>query len=340
MKILIIGGTGLISMPLTRALHGRGEEVTLFNRGKRTPDLPEGVRQMLGDRTAYRDFETTVRAAEPFDVVIDMICYKEADAESLSRAFAGRIRQLIVCSTVDVYAKPADHYPVTEGEAHRPPPWDYARDKATLERTLQKAHRRGDFPVTILRPAHTYHDGGALLHSMGGRTTYLDRLRKGKPIIVHGDGSALWASCHAEDVARAFVEAAGKPITFGKSYHVTGEEWMSWNHIHEIVAAAMGAPRPILVHIPTDLLARVAKRAFIAEVNFQFNNVFDNSAAANDLNFRYTIPFAEGAQRVVHWLDARGKIENSDNDPYDDRVIAAWERHNEKLLDDLKGIDI
>ena len=279
MRTLIIGGTGLISAPMTRDLAARGEQVTVYNRGKRSPDLPEGVEQITGDRTDYDRFETRMRAVAPFDVVIDMICYKPEDALSLSRAFAGRVGHLIVCSTIDVYSKPASRYPLTEEEPYRPPPWDYAQNKAILEGLLEEAHRRGDFPVTIIRPAHTYHDGGALLHSLGGRTTYLDRLRKNKPIIVHGDGSSLWASCHAVDVARAFVAAAGNAQTFGQSYHVTGEEWMTWNRIHQTVASAIGAPPPTLIHIPTDLLARVAKRAFISGVNFQYNNIFDNSAA-------------------------------------------------------------
>jgi len=339
MKILIIGGTGLISTPMTRFLLARGGEVTVYNRGKRSPHLQDGVHQILGDRTDYAGFEATMRAREPFDVVIDMICYQPEEARSLSRAFAGRIGHLIVCSTIDVYAKPAGRYPIMEAEPHRPPPWDYARKKAILEGLLQEAHQRGDFPVTIIRPAHTYHDGGTLLHSLGGRTTYLDRLRKGKPIVVHGDGSSLWGSCHAEDVARAFAEGAGNPVTFGKTYHTTGEEWMSWNRIHATAAEALGAPPPTLVHIPTDLLARVAKRAFISEVNFQYNNIFDNRAAHQDLNFRYTIPFAEGAGRVVAWLDAQDKIENSDNDPYDDRVIAAWERHSARMVQDLHDLD-
>ena len=153
------------------------------------------------------------------------------------------------------------------------------------------------------------------------------------------DGSSLWASCHAVDVARAFVEAVGNPVTFGKSYHLAGEEWMTWNQMHAIVAEALGGPPPTLIHIPTDLLAKIAKRAFISEVNFQYNNIFDNSAARRDLNFRCTIPFAEGARRTVAWLDARGKIENSDNDPYDDRVIAAWERHNAQMAQELRDLD-
>ncbi len=186
------------------------------------------------------------------------------------------------------------------------------------------AHARGEVPVTIIRPAHTYGEGGSFTHTFGRGTGYIDRIRRGKPIIVHGDGSSLWVSCHADDLARAFLGATGNERTFGRAYHVTGEEWLPWNRYHELVAEAMGAPPPTLVHIPTALLARVAPRARICAENFQFNNLFDNAAARADLDFRPTIPFVEGVRRAVAWLDANGRIENSDDDPYDDRVIAAW----------------
>lgn len=143
---------------------------------------------------------------------------------------------------------------------------------------------------------------------------------------------SLWVSCHCEDVARAFVEAVGNPQAFGKSYTVAGEEWMTWNDIHRIVAEEIGAPEPALVHIPTDLLAQMTRRAFICAINFQYNNIFDNAAARADLNFRYTIPFREGVRRIVAWLDTHHRIENSDNDPEEDRVLALWQRHTESLL--------
>jgi nucleoside-diphosphate-sugar epimerase len=145
--------------------------------------------------------------------------------------------------------------------------------------------------------------------------------------VVHGDGSSLWVCCHRADVARAFANATGQPHTFGKSYHTTGEEWMTWNQYHTGVAAAIGAPPPTLVHIPTDLLGKVApQRAAIDVENFQFNNIFDNSAARADLGFRYTIPWQEGVRRMVDWLDAHHRVENSAEDPFDDQLIAAWER--------------
>jgi nucleoside-diphosphate-sugar epimerase len=156
---------------------------------------------------------------------------------------------------------------------------------------LFKAHERGDFPLTIIRPAHTYGEGRGPIHTFGGKTTYLDRLRKGKPIVVHGDGNSLWSSCYRDDVARAFVNAVGNVATYGQAYHLAGEEWLTWNRYHQGVAEALGVPLPLLVHIPSDLLVKVApERAYLASVNFQFNNVFDTSAARRDLAFRYTVP--------------------------------------------------
>ena len=327
MKILIIGGTGLISTPITRMLAEQGDaEVTVYNRGKREPSLPLGVRQVLGDRTDFAAFETQMQATEKYDCVIDMVCYRPEEAESVVRAFRGRVGQYLFCSTVDVYAKPQGSLPLHDEELHNPALWDYAQNKAKCEAILQVAYQQGDFPLTILRPAHTYHDGGTLVHTLGGRTTYLDRLRRGKPIIVHGDGSSLWVSCHAEDVARAFVKAIGNPQTLGKSYHLPGEEWLPWNRYHQIVAEAIGGPPPKFIHIPTDLLARIApKRANISLVNFQYHNIFDTTAARCDLDFRYTIPFAEGAKRVATYLTTHNRIENSDEDPLEDRILSAWE---------------
>jgi nucleoside-diphosphate-sugar epimerase len=335
-NILIIGGTGLISTPMTRQLAERGHAVTVFNRGKRSPHLPEGVGQILGDRNDHAAFESLMREQAPFDCVIDMICYKPEDAQSLVRAFRGNVGHLIVCSTVDVYEKPQGRFPITEDTTQRPAPYDYPQDKVKCEVILSEANARGDFPLTIFRPGHTYHDGGALHHSLGSRTTYLDRLRKGQPIVVHGDGSSFWAACHAIDVARAFTESAGNPVAFGKAYNVAGE-WMTWNQYHLAVAEALGAPAPTFVHIPTDLLVRLTDRARIVALNFQYNNLLDNTAAQRDLNFHQTIPFLEGARRIYQTLEKQGRIEDSDTDPLDDRIIAAWERWSAKMVEEVKA---
>jgi len=326
MNILIIGGTGLISTSITRFLLERGDDVTVYNRGQ-SELYPRwgGENVILGDRTHYSQFEAQMAAAGRFDCVIDMVGYLPEDAASAVRAFRGRVGHFIFCSTVDVYHKPATRYPYVEDEPYgglNP----YSSNKVLCEQTLLAAHDPVDFPLTIIRPAYTYGEGRGPIHTFGGKTTYLDRLRKGKPIIVHGDGTSLWVAAHRDDVARAFVNAAGQTQTFGKLYHTTGEEWLTWNSYHETVAAAMGAPTPTLIHIPTDLLAQVAPtRAFIALTNFQYNNIFDNRAARVDLDFAPTISWAEGARRMVNWLDEHGRIENSDDDPFDDQLIAAWQ---------------
>ncbi len=339
MKILIIGGTGLISTAISRQLLERGDEVTLFNRGKSEVRFEEGASFLHGDRKDYAAFEAQMQSAGPFDCVIDMIGFVPDDAESAIRAFRGRIAHFIFCSTVCVYGGPAGHYPIREDE-ERTPTGSYGANKTLCEATLLAADHRGDFRVTVMRPSQTYGEGGTIVHSFGWSTTYLDRIRKGKPVVVHGDGSCLWAACHVDDVARAFVGAAGNSAAFGKCYNVTGEEWMTWNRYHQGVAEAMDSPSPRLVHIPTDLLGRIApKLAGISVDIFQYPSVFDNSAAIQDLGFRYTIPWVMGVRRTVAWLDQRDKIEDSDVDPSEDRIIAAWNRLTDQMAHDMKDLE-
>jgi nucleoside-diphosphate-sugar epimerase len=323
MKVLILGGTGLISTAATRALLERGAEVTHYNRGKRSQAFEGRFTAITGDRYDHAAFEKQMAELPRFDCVIEMIGYAPEDARSLVRAFAGRTGHLIFCSTVDVYARPVPRYPIPE-DAPLGGRNDYGSNKVICENVLTEAAGRGDFPLTILRPAHTYDDGGAILHSFGWGAAWVDRLRKGKPIIVHGDGTSLWSVCHADDVGPAFAAAAGNSVAFGKAYNVAGEEWITWNEMYAQAATVLQTHAPRLVHIPTDLLLEVApKYAHILVQNFMFNNIFDNTAAKNDLGFGYTIPFAEGVRRVIGGLDVRGHVQNSDEQIwYDDLAIA------------------
>jgi nucleoside-diphosphate-sugar epimerase len=335
MKILIIGGTGLISTPMTHFLLERGDDVTLYNRGKSEYVVPSSVKVITGDRTDYTTFEAQMQQAGHFDCVIDMVGYAPSDGESVIRAFRGRIGHFLFCSTVDVYQKPNHHYPYTE-DAPYGGLNDYARHKVIIEKALRAAHERGDFPVTIIRPAYTYGDGRGVLYPFGTDNTYIERIRAGKPIIVHGDGSSLWVACHSEDVARAFVNAAHNPVTFGKQYHTAGEETMTWDIYHQKVAEALGAPPPKIVHIPTDILTQISpKRAGSIADNFQFNNLFDNRAAHEDLGFRYTISWVEGVRRSIAWLEAHGKTPRGGDDSFDDAVIEAWHGLSETLRSNL-----
>ena len=341
MEALVVGGTGLISTGITRELLARGDRVTVFNRGQTTFAGEGSIRQLTGDRTDLPAFEAVVGGAGSFDCIIDMRCFTPAEAESAVRAYRGRAPQVIFCSTVDVYAKPAARYPVTEAEPRRQGgAFTYAVNKVACEEILEAAHARGDFALTIIRPAHTYGEGGRVVHPLGFSTTFVDRLRKGQPVIVHGDGTSLWASCHRDDVARAFAAAAGNRATFGRAYHVTGEEWLTWNRYVEIIAEAAGGPPPAIVHIPTDLLRAVAPvRAFWCAENFSGNNIFDNSAARADLGFRQTIPFLAGMRRTIAWLADHDQIADSDDDPFDDRLIAAWRHLGAGMATELADLE-
>ncbi len=323
MRVLVIGGTGLISSAIVPRLVGRGEDVTVLTRGGGQRPVSPGCRHVLGDRTAS-SFADLVASLGTFDCVLDMICYRPEEASTAVEAFSGRCGQYVFTSTIDVYAKPAHRYPYREDE-----PYGgigrYASDKVACERVFFAAHLEHDFPLTVIRPAATYGPRHPPVHSLGRSTTYLDRLRRGKPIVVHGDGSSFWVSCHAEDVAGAFAGAVGNASTIGRSYHATGEEWVTWDEHHRILARAIGAPEPELVHIPSDALVRLAgARAELAWDNFRFNNIFDNTAARRDLGFRYTIPLATGLASWYRSLAEADLIEDSDSDPFDDVLVERW----------------
>jgi nucleoside-diphosphate-sugar epimerase len=338
MRILVIGGSGLISTAITRKLLDRGDEVVLFNRGQAEPPGLERANRILGDRYDPSGFTAAIRNAGTFDCVIDMICYEAKDARSLVEAVGGRTPHVIFCSTVDVYAKPASRYPVTESE-RRKPVNAYGRGKAESEDVLMSASNR-DLRVTIIRPAHTYGPGGNhrgnFVHAFGSSTTFLDRLRRGKPVIVPGDGTTLRGSSHLDDVSAAFVNATTNPPDPFRGCHVTSEEWLTWNRYHQILAEALSAPEPNLVHIPTDVLARIApKRAIRCSENYQFNGIYDNSAAHQELGYRYTISFAQGSRETIAWVARTGGFDNSDNDPFYDEVIAVWQEATGSLEHNL-----
>lgn len=321
MRVLVVGGTGLISTAISRQLLERGDEVTLFNRGRTSSRLPAGARTIEGDRYDPERFVAKVREAGPFDAIVDMITYGPKEAESLLEAAKGTGAHVVFCSTVDVYRKPATVFPYTEAEP-RESLSDYGRNKVKCEDIV--ATYEG--PWTVIRPAATYGEGGTLIHPLGWGHGFLDRIRRGMPIAVMGDGTALWVMCHVDDCARAFVGALGNERAFGKSYHATGEEWFDWNRYVEIVAEAVGGPKPTLVHIPTDAIARMwPDTSSITVLNFQYPNIYDNTAAKEDLGFRYTIPFREGAERTYRWAFENGKVETAEESPEYDELLRRWD---------------
>jgi nucleoside-diphosphate-sugar epimerase len=325
-RILVIGGTGLIGGAIVRQLVDGGNDVTACSRDRSGGSLPQSVARLVVDRRDFPAFESLMVENGTWDAVVDTACYLPEEAEGAVRAFAGRTAQYILTSTVDVYRRPASRYPYVEDEPLEGIS-DYARNKVACEGIVLAAHRAGRLPVKIVRPAATYGDGSLPVHSLGRSTTYLDRLKRGKPIVSHGDGSSLWVFCHAEDVARAFVGAIGNDRALGRAYHAAGEEWLTWDQHHALLAEVIGAPPPRLVHIPSDALAILApERSRLAVENLQFPAIFDNSLARAELGFRYTILMREGLAGWYRSLADAGRIEDSDGDPLDDQLIEAWGR--------------
>lgn len=331
MRVLIIGGTGLISTYLTQRLIRDGVDVSLVNRGQTSPANPlaSSVPVIVADRTDYTAFESTIAAAGPWDVVIDMVGYQPEDARSVVRAFGGKVRQFIFCSTVDVYKKYSQKYPISPDAEHLGF-GDYAAKKVEIEATLRQANREGAFHLTTIRPALTYGEGRGFWPTLWP-AGYIDRLRTGQKILVHGDGTALWCFAHAEDVAGAFFGAIGNPASFGNEYNATGEEWMPWDEFHRIVAEVAGAPAPNLVHIESRLLAQITDRGGVLPINFMYCNLFDNESAKHDLGYRYSIDFRNGATRVLDWLEANGQT-GAKEDPLYDEVIERYEAASQALV--------
>lgn len=323
MHVLFVGGTGLISTAIARQLLEAGHRVTLFNRGQSETRLPAGAEILHGDRKDYAAFEQTF-TKRTFDVVVDMVAFTPPDSASAVRAFAGRTGQFIHCSTVCVYSGPVSQIPTTETEPYHAI-GDYGKNKILCEQLLRGEWERNQFPLTILRPSHSYGEGAGVIRSFGPATRFIARMRQGKPVVVHGDGNSLWASCHVEDVARGFIGTMGNARCLGQAYNVVGDEWMTWNTYHEQIAEVVGGTF-VPVHIPTESLWEAApKWAQGTREIFAWPSVFDNAKLKRDTGYRGPrISWREGVKRNVAWLERNGPIRAEPEDDYEDRLIEAW----------------
>ncbi len=330
MHVLFVGGTGLISTSIARQLLEVGHQVTLFNRGKSENRLPPGASVIEGDRKNYAAFEATF-ADKTYDVVVDMVAFHPDDSASAVRAFAGRCGQFLHCSTVCVYSGPVQQIPTTETEPYHSI-GTYGQNKIACEQLLLQAFTDQQFPVTILRPSHSYGEGGSIIRSFGPADTFVDRLRKNKPLIVQGDGNSLWASCHVDDVARGFIGTMDNPKCLGEAYNITSDEWFTWNQYHAQVAEVCGGTFDP-VHISTDTLREAAPHWSGSTYEIlEWPSVFDNSKIKRDTNYTgQTINFREGVRRTLAWLEGKGQIADSDKDDYEDRLIAAWREKTGEL---------
>jgi nucleoside-diphosphate-sugar epimerase len=304
MKILFIGGTGIISSACTQLAVERGIDLYLLNRGQTTKrgPLPQGVNVLNGD---IRD-KISARSAlgdHQFDAVVNWIAFVPEHINLDLDIFRGRTGQYVFISSASAYQTPPAGLPVTESTILDNPFWEYSRNKIACEELLVGAYREEKFPITIVRPSHTYDK--TLLPFDGGYTV-VDRMRKGKPVIVHGDGTSLWTLTHHQDFAHAFLGLLGNPQAIGESFHITGDEWLSWNQIYQIVGKAAGVPNPKLVHIPSELIAAYDPNWGAGLVGDKAHSmIFDNTKVKRLVpDYVARIPFAQGAQEIIEWYDA------------------------------------
>jgi nucleoside-diphosphate-sugar epimerase len=336
MRVLFIGGTGIISTACTQLAAERGIDLTLWNRGRRAADVPAGV------KTIHVDVEDEAGAAEAlrdasFDAVVDWIAFVPEQVERDLRLFRGRTRQYIFISSASAYQKPPTHYLITESTPLSNPYWEYSRNKIACEDLLMKAYREEGFPVTIVRPSLTYGDTQVTLavNSWTKSYTVVDRMRRGKKVIVPGDGASLWVITHNSDFAKGLVGLLGRHQTIGHAFHITSDEVMCWDQLYRIVCEAAGV-EPRLVHIPSEFIAACVPEEVGSLIGDKSQSaVFDNSKIKRFVpGYCATMPFAQGIRRTLAWFDAdpaRKQID-TEADAAWDKLIDAYESGTREAL--------
>ena len=330
MKLLFIGGTGLISSACSELAVQRGHELFILNRSvsKKYP-LPKGAIHLIGDIHADTAGLSTLLAGHRFDAVVDWIAFTADDIERDISLFRGRTDQFVFISSASAYQKPPRHYLITEETPLENPFWGYSRNKIACEERLMKAYHEENFPVTIVRPSHTYGPSQIPLsvESWLHPWTVIDRMKRGQKVIVPGDGTSLWVLTWNADFAKGLVGLLGKEKAIGEAFQITSDEVLSWDQIHLEVYQALGL-EPNVIHIPSDFIARFDDDARGSLIGDKSNSVvFDNSKIKRFVpDFHCEVNWAEGVRRSLTWFDAHPEFQTIDvkmNSLWD-RMIAAY----------------
>jgi nucleoside-diphosphate-sugar epimerase len=317
--ILFIGGTGTISSACVARAVSRGASVTVLNRGRSgIRSLPDGVEELVADIRDPQSVDAALGSRE-FDTVAEFMAFTPEHVAADVARFSGRTGQYVFISSASAYQTPPERLPVTESTPLRNPFWQYSRDKIACEDLLVHEYRENGFPATIVRPSHTY-DRTSIPTS--GHWTDIARMRAGKPVVVHGDGTSLWTITHNTDFAVAFDGLVGNPLAVGDTFHITGDHAPTWNQIYTWLGAAAGV-EPTLVHVASETIARIAPDLGPGLVGDKAHSmVFDNSKVkALVPEFATTVTFDRGAREIVEWYDAHPEQQRFDPD-----LDAAFER--------------
>ncbi len=324
LRVLFLGGTGIISSACSWLAVERGFDLFLLNRGQSADRPPPPAATLLRgdarDPASVRD----VLGAREFDAVVDWVAYTPDHVQADIDAFRGRAGQFVFISSASAYQTPPSRVPVVESTPLRNPFWQYSRDKIACEELLRAAYRDEGFPATIIRPSHTYDKTSVPLH---GGWTAVARMRQGKPVIVHGDGTSLWTLTHQADFAQGFVPLLGHPRTVGESFHITSDDVLTWDQITHALAAAAGVTADI-VHVPSEVIAAADPDWGAGLLGDKAHSmVFDNAKLRSVVpGYRAVIPFEQGAREAVAWHDEDGSRQRIDAgvDALSDKLAQAW----------------
>ena len=339
MKVLFIGGTGNISLSCSREAVARGVELYHFNRGRTIADRLSGTADddgtdpgsLEGVQTIHGDIRDTESArkllsSHRFDCVVDWIAYTPEHITADVELFRDRTSQFIFISSASVYHKPPNHYIITESTPAHNPYWEYSQQKIACEMILRREYSTERFPMTIVRPSHTYGDGW-FPTTFGSRDfTVPQRMLDGKPVVVHGDGQSLWTLTHSDDFARGFVGLLGNPAAVGETFHITSDEALSWDQIHHAIGNALGV-EPRIIHVTSEMISRLSPQHGPGLLGDKaYSTVFDNTKIRRWVpGFVATIPFHEGMRRSVAWIneDESRRTVDPELDRLIDDVVAA-----------------
>lgn len=325
LKLLFIGGTGIISSACSQLAIERGLDLYLLNRGQSYRVPPPGAKILNGD---IRDPESvrTAIAGHQFDAVVNWIAFTPDHIETDIQLFRGRTNQYIFISSASAYQTPPRYLPVTESTPLHNPYWAYSRNKIACEERLMRAYRDEGFPMTVVRPSHTY---DKTLLPMHGGYTVVNRMRQGKKVIVHGDGTSLWTMTHHRDFAQGFVGLLGNSRAIGDTFQITSDEWLTWNQIFTMVAAAAHTEADI-VHVPSDFINQLDPDWGAGLLGDKAHSmIFDNSKIRRLVpDYVAAIPFEQGAREIMAWYDAdpSRQVINKTLDNTIDTILQAYAR--------------
>ncbi|MGM0498652.1 MAG: SDR family oxidoreductase [Bacillota bacterium] len=330
MKVLFIGGTGTISQAVSELAVEKGIDLYLFNRGNNNQLAPKKAKIIEGNIRNQEEAKKKLQDHK-FDAVVDWVAFSPEHIKNDIEIFKDKTDQYIFISSASAYQKPQTSYLIDESTPLANPYWEYSQKKIACENILMAEYRKNNFPITIVRPSHTYGKTSipAAINSSKAPWTLVDRIRKGKKVLVHGDGNSLWTMTHNSDFAQAFIGLIGNIQAIGHAFQITSDETLNWNQIYRALASAAGVENIELVHVASEKIAEyddIYRGKLLGDKAVSV--VFDNSKIKRFVpQFKAVIPFAEGVKESIKWFDAHPKLKTIDQE---------WNTLMDKIIEENK----